>query len=416
MLDRVLPFGSSSGASGNTTRKDSSGKLLELVDQDVEDSSRIPLGVPQEVARSSSSVHSGPPSAEAIASVITQAPPPSKPISISKDSSGKLLPLRRESERNSANEIGEYPKGYVPAEGNYETNEETQHLGEESSLQEEDSGPNVNQNVIANVNNKEHSNGMERTVNWRSKFRNILCCLAPDNGQESVGSSTASPRQADEGPVVLRPPPELELPFWPHPVIGPQKSIDGGKKTLVLDLDETLVHSSFRPVHAPDYVIPVEIEGRIVDVYVMKRPFVDHFLRVAGERFEIVVFTASLGKYADPLLDLLDSSGVVRWRLFREACVPYDGSYVKDLQCLGRDLRNIIIVDNSPHSYAFQPENAIPIGTFIDEMEDSELLECLEILMEVESVEDVRIGLGNSFARRNEEFSKMLSGADFPTR
>ena len=112
-------------------------------------------------------------------------------------------------------------------------------------------------------------------------------------------------------------------------MIGPPAAHDLGKKTLVLDLDETLVHSSFRPVPSPDYVIPVEIDGRIVDVYVLKRPFVDHFLRAVGQRFEVVVFTASLGKYADPLLDLLDRSGVVRWRLFREACYPYEGSYVK---------------------------------------------------------------------------------------
>ena len=39
---------------------------------------------------------------------------------------------------------------------------------------------------------------------------------------------------------------------------------------------------------------------------------------------QVVVFTASLGKYAGPLLDLLDKAGVVRWRLFREACYPYE--------------------------------------------------------------------------------------------
>jgi TFIIF-interacting CTD phosphatase-like protein len=47
------------------------------------------------------------------------------------------------------------------------------------------------------------------------------------------------------------------------------------------------VHSSFKPVPQPDYIIPVEIEGRIVDVYVLKRPFVDHFLRAVGSRFEV---------------------------------------------------------------------------------------------------------------------------------
>ena len=51
-------------------------------------------------------------------------------------------------------------------------------------------------------------------------------------------------------------------------VIGPQKENDRGLKTLVLDLDETLVHSSFQPIDAPDLVLPVEIEGNICNVYV----------------------------------------------------------------------------------------------------------------------------------------------------
>jgi RNA polymerase II subunit A small phosphatase-like protein len=57
--------------------------------------------------------------------------------------------------------------------------------------------------------------------------------------------------------------------------------------------------------------------------------------------------------------DLLDKKGVFRSRLFREACVFHDGNYVKDLNRLGRDLNNVIIIDNSPISYAFHPENAV---------------------------------------------------------
>ena len=87
---------------------------------------------------------------------------------------------------------------------------------------------------------------------------------------------------------------------------------DIGKKTLVLDLDETLVHSSFKPILDPDFIIPVEIEGRIVDVYVLKRPLMDEFLTAVGQIYEVVVFTASLSKYADPLLDLLDPDNVIR--------------------------------------------------------------------------------------------------------
>ena len=55
------------------------------------------------------------------------------------------------------------------------------------------------------------------------------------------------------------------------------------------------MHSSFKPVAAPDYVIPVEIEGRVVDVYVLKRPFVDHFLRAVAEKFEVGAWAQRVG-------------------------------------------------------------------------------------------------------------------------
>ena len=58
--------------------------------------------------------------------------------------------------------------------------------------------------------------------------------------------------------------------------------------------------------------------------------------------------------------------------MFREACVFHKGNYIKDLGRLGRDLKRTIIVDNSPTSYAFHPENAVsyPFGYIIPLMED----------------------------------------------
>ena len=61
------------------------------------------------------------------------------------------------------------------------------------------------------------------------------------------------------------------------------------------------------------------------------------------------------------MADLLDKWGVFRSRLFRESCVFYRGNYVKDLERLGRDLRRVAIVDNSPASYIFHPENAVRV-------------------------------------------------------
>eukprot|EP00898_Chlorokybus_atmophyticus_P004572 jgi/Chlat1/5115/Chrsp33S08966 len=221
--------------------------------------------------------------------------------------------------------------------------------------------------------------------------QSLLCCVRP---QEQVYAESYMslqkpplPRRSDLAYGAKRP---AIIPVMP--ALVPE---DEGKKTLVLDLDETLVHSSFKPVQNADYIIPVEIDGKITDVYVLKRPWVDDFMRAVGDRYEVVVYTASLAKYANPLLDLLDTAGVVRHRLFREDCTYHEGNYIKDLSLIGRELSQSIIIDNSPHSYAFHPENAIPIGSFIDDPNDQELLDMIPYLMEVQDAEDVREALVN---------------------
>jgi len=165
------------------------------------------------------------------------------------------------------------------------------------------------------------------------------------------------------------------------------------KKTLVLDLDETLVHSAFQPVDNVDLVLPVEIEGVIYYVYVLKRPGVEDFLQCVSKYYEVVIFTASLSKYADPLISLIDPNHYAAHRLFREHCVLYNNSFVKDLTTLGRKMENIIIVDNSPNSYLFQPQNALPIQTWIDDFSDKNLYELIPILEALANVKDVRKGL-----------------------
>ncbi|KAL3105014.1 hypothetical protein niasHT_028546 [Heterodera trifolii] len=166
-------------------------------------------------------------------------------------------------------------------------------------------------------------------------------------------------------------------------------SSDANKNCLIVDLDETLVHSSFKPVKNADFIIPVEIDNVVHQVYVLKRPHTDHFLERIGALFECVLFTASLAKYADPVVDLLDKRRIFHSRLFRESCVFYEGNYVKDLSRLGRDLRRVIIIDNSPASYAFHPDNSIPVRTWFDDPNDRELLELLPLLEELARVDDI---------------------------
>ena len=89
-------------------------------------------------------------------------------------------------------------------------------------------------------------------------------------------------------------------------MMGPRSRKNIGKKTLVLDLDETLVHSSFKPPEQADIVLPVDVEGKVCYVYVVVRPGAITFLEELAEHYELVIFTASLSKYAEPLMKILD--------------------------------------------------------------------------------------------------------------
>lgn len=171
------------------------------------------------------------------------------------------------------------------------------------------------------------------------------------------------------------------------PSILPQHT---GRKCLVLDLDETLVHSSFKMIPQADYVIPVLIEHQLHNVYVVKRPGVDQFLEKMGELYEVVVFTASLSMYADPVLDKLDVHKAVTHRLFREHCYNHKGVYVKDLSQLGRPIETVLILDNSPASYIFHPNNAVPVSSWFSDPHDTELTDMCPFLDDLRVVDDVR--------------------------
>ncbi|XP_045858773.1 CTD small phosphatase-like protein isoform X4 [Meles meles] len=216
----------------------------------------------------------------------------------------------------------------------------------------------------------------------RGILSSFLCCFrdynveAPPNNSPSV-----LPPLVEENGGLQKPPAKYLLPEV--------TVLDYGKKCVVIDLDETLVHSSFKPISNADFIVPVEIDGTIHQVYVLKRPHVDEFLQRMGQLFECVLFTASLAKYADPVADLLDRWGVFRARLFRESCVFHRGNYVKDLSRLGRELSKVIIVDNSPASYIFHPENAVPVQSWFDDMTDTELLDLIPFFEGLSREDDV---------------------------
>ncbi|CAK9148068.1 unnamed protein product [Ilex paraguariensis] len=182
------------------------------------------------------------------------------------------------------------------------------------------------------------------------------------------------------------------------PLISPMK------KTVFLDLDETLVHSKpDPPPEKYDFIVRPVIDGQKVVFYVLKRPFVDELLDYLSKNFEIVVFTAGIEEYASLVLDRLDWRAAISHRLYRNSCKEVDGKFVKDLSELGRDLKSVVIVDDNPNSYVFQPENAIPIRPFTDDIGDGELRRLIEFFEGSDKFEDMRDAVNKYLAERDEK-------------
>jgi Dullard-like phosphatase family protein len=144
----------------------------------------------------------------------------------------------------------------------------------------------------------------------------------------------------------------------PQPVLPPKKAEP--EYTLVLDLDETLIHFERNSEHGGEFLI---------------RPFAQDLLQELSSCFEIVIFTASTQSYADWILDRIDKGKCISHRLYRQHMIPLERvGYFKDLRLLGRDLSKTIIVDNNPSNFRLQPANGIKIKSWFNDKTDRALL------------------------------------------
>lgn len=153
--------------------------------------------------------------------------------------------------------------------------------------------------------------------------------------------------------------------------------------TLVLDLDETLIHFKINPNN--------EASGTL-----QFRPFLSEFISQIKKLFELVVFTAATQDYADPIIDAIEQkSTTFDHRLYRYHTVVIDNDFVKDLSKLGRDLSRVIIVDNMKQNYKLQPNNGITIRPFWGkDSNDMVLFDLYYILKNIVMKDmDVRTGL-----------------------
>ena len=167
---------------------------------------------------------------------------------------------------------------------------------------------------------------------------------------------------------------------------------NSAKKALILDLDETLVHSSTkRPFpNKKNIILNITIKNIKYRIYVIVRPFFEKFLYEMSLCYDLYIFTASMSQYSKSLIEILDKNKVIKQVLSREYCLNIKGVPLKDLSIFNKDLKDIIIIDNNPVSYSLHKNNGIPILTWIDNPKDNELLKLIPILKYLSKAKDVR--------------------------
>ena len=198
-----------------------------------------------------------------------------------------------------------------------------------------------------------------------------------------------------------------------------------GKKILLLDLDETLIHADFNGEYINDKTIKYDKiikfketeadfeesneefyekrrmklekinEEKEYKVGIFLRKGAKQFLAEVSKYFEVGIFTASVKEYADACIDYLDpNKNMIKFRLYRNNCINInDKIFVKDLRIIkGIDLKDILLIDNSMYSFAAQITNGILINSFYNDKNDIELFNVLGYLLNfIIKANDVRM-------------------------
>ena len=172
------------------------------------------------------------------------------------------------------------------------------------------------------------------------------------------------------------------------------------QKTLVLDLDETLVsvkghkiNNSILKQYEFFYPLPNEqIDQEIYSKgYLTIRPYLFYFLNEIKKFFnDIIIFTSSKYIYAKEILKIIDKNNLFSKVYSRENLTFYKNVYYKDLNILNSDLAHTIIIDDKYENFLFHRFNGLPISDFVGNPKDIELLKILPILKKLSFVNDVR--------------------------
>ena len=218
--------------------------------------------------------------------------------------------------------------------------------------------------------------------------------------------------------------------------------LNDNKKILVIDLDETLIHTSFQKIQNPDFKIQLDSNinrknsinknnnnnindipmPKQVEAYIRIRPGVDKFLSQMSKYYDIYVYSASSKNYLNTIIKNIDKNNIIKQCYCRDDCIMYvedyeedfdkpnnKYNYVKDLKKINKDLRNIVFVDNNTISFKLQEKNGIPIKSWYDDNEDLELYKLIPILKNLSGFYDVRVEISKFVQNKTFIWSKSIN-------
>ena len=180
------------------------------------------------------------------------------------------------------------------------------------------------------------------------------------------------------------------------------------EKLAVFDLDETLIHTlnddeidSEEEDASYDFKIQYEDTEGVETIYLNIRPYLLEWIKLVKQYYQVVLFTASTQEYADSVLDHIDPDrSLFKTRLYRTSWLETeDEVYIKDLRIFEDHwkLKDIVLIDNSAHSFGLQLNNGIPILSYYNGKSDKELAEVAKLLQHLFFKDDVRVKLRSMF-------------------
>lgn len=132
------------------------------------------------------------------------------------------------------------------------------------------------------------------------------------------------------------------------------------------------------------------------------RPHLKEFLEDMSKYYEIIIYTAAEQEYADKILNFIDPKGTIfSFRLYRQYCLLELKKYLfklLELFCGNRNLKEIVIVDNTSRNYTLSVANGLPITDYKGQLEDNELSFLGKYLRELATFEDITEKIKEDFA------------------